>query len=59
MGVNTTIVEKTDHLLAHFEEQIVKKLEDKFKKMASQIFKNIQIAHIDKVGNKGIISVKW
>jgi dihydrolipoamide dehydrogenase len=55
MGVNTTIVEKTDHLLAHFEEQIVKKLEDKFKKDGISIFKNIQIAHIDKVGNKGII----
>ena len=55
MGVNTTIVEKTDRLLSNFEEQIVKKLEDKFKKDGISIFKNIKIAHIDKVGNKGIV----
>ena len=55
MGVNTTIIEKTDRLLSHFEEQTVKKLEEHFKKDGINILKNVNIAHIDKVGNKGII----
>jgi dihydrolipoamide dehydrogenase len=55
MGVDTTIIEKTDRLLSHFEEQIVKKLEEQFKKDGITILKNLNITHIDKVGNKGIV----
>jgi len=55
IGVDTTIVEKTDRLLSDFEEQIVKKLEDKFRKDGISIIKNVNITHIDKIGNKAII----
>jgi len=46
---------RTDRLLSDFEEQTVKKLEDKFKKDGISIIKNVNITHIDKIGNKAII----
>ena len=55
LGSAVTIIEKENRILNGIEPQLVKKVEEQFKKRGITILKDTKITNIDKIGNKGII----
>lgn len=55
LGCEVKIIEKEERLLKSFDEQIVKRLEDSFKKDGIKIFYNKNVDNIEKIGNKTIL----
>ncbi|MBZ4672294.1 MAG: Dihydrolipoyl dehydrogenase [Deferribacteraceae bacterium] len=55
LGCEVKIIEKDNRLLKSFDEQIVKRLEDSFKKDGIKIFYNKNAQNIEKIGNKTIL----
>ncbi|QAR33261.1 NAD(P)/FAD-dependent oxidoreductase [Geovibrio thiophilus] len=55
LGSAVTIVETKDEILRDMDQQIVKKLEEKFKKSGIEVLKNTKVEKAEKVGSKYIL----
>lgn len=55
LGSAVTIIETKNEILRDMDQQVVKKLEEKFKKSGIEILKNTKVDKAEKVGNKYIL----
>jgi dihydrolipoamide dehydrogenase len=55
LGSHVTIIEAKEDILRDMDPQIVKKFEERLKKLSTDILKNTKVEKVEKVGNKYIL----